>query len=75
MRQLRRLFPRTAGAAVILEPRLVARADDGGTSRGLDRSWGERTEVRAVRQRIESVLQTLADGAIWLLFKGNRVRS
>jgi hypothetical protein len=31
--------------------------------------------VRAVRQRIESVLQTLADGAIWLLFKGNRVRS
>ena len=36
---------------------------------------GEGTEVvRVRRHRMETVLQALADGAIWLLFKGNRVR-
>jgi hypothetical protein len=27
------------------------------------------------RNRVDTLLQALADGAIWLLFKGNRVRS
>jgi hypothetical protein len=28
-----------------------------------------------MRHRIDTLLQALADGAIWLLFKGTRVRS
>jgi hypothetical protein len=37
---------------------------------------GKGTEVRVMmRHRIDTLLQRLADGAIWLLFKGNRVRS
>lgn len=38
--------------------------------------WGRGTEVRVMkRHRVDTLLQRLADGAIWLLFKGNRVRS
>lgn len=36
---------------------------------------GKGTEVRVMRHRVDTLLQALADGAIWLLFKGNRVRS
>jgi hypothetical protein len=44
-----------------------------GTRRLLE---GEGTEVvRVRRNRVDTLLQALADGAIWLLFKGNRVRS
>ena len=38
-------------------------------------SGGREREVRVMRHRIDTLLQALADGAIWLLFKGNRVRS
>jgi hypothetical protein len=31
--------------------------------------------VGAMSQKVDKVIQALADAAIWLLFKGNRVRS
>ena len=36
---------------------------------------GKGTEVRVMRDRIDTLLQALADGAIWVLFKSTRVRS
>ena len=44
-------------------------------SGGLAPLRGKGTEVWVMRHRIDTLLQALADGAIWVLFKSTRVRS
>jgi hypothetical protein len=44
-------------------------------SEGLTPPRGKGTEVRVMRHRVDTLLQALANGAIWVLFKSTRVRS